>query len=382
MIVLTPPYVSDTLLASVKKLGLGVLDLPETRKLCGDGLNYVADKAFVSGLGPRLYTNSESSLKAVGELLGHTDTPRMVEACKDKVRFRELTAPIFKDYWFTSGSLDELEAMDETGLRFPLVVKPARGFFSLGVHCVDTRDDWKPVLEKLRNEIAEFNANYPADVVDAGRFIVEQAIDGDEYAVDVYWDNAGNAVPTNILKHVFSSGDDVSDRLYLTSPEIMEEYLEPFTRLMQEIGEACGFRDFPAHIEVRADAAGDILPIEANPLRFAGWCVADITRHAWGFDPYEYYFKDRRPDWEAILVSRRGKTYSMLLADLPASVDRSKIEAVDWDGIEALFDTVLEFRKIDYREFPVLAFVFIETSQEKLNTLDRALREDFTKYLK
>lgn len=382
MIVLAPPYVSGMLQASVARQGLGVLDLPETRRLCGNGLNYVDAKTFVSGLGKRVYTNSESALAPVAELLAHTDIPRMVEACKDKVAFRELTASVFKGYWFTSGSLDELEAMEPDVLQFPLVVKPARGFFSLGVHCVDSRDDWQPTLEALRTEVDEFNVNYPADVVDAGTFIVEQAIDGDEYAIDVYWDNDGNAVITNILRHVFASGDDVSDRLYLTSPEIMEDHLERFSRLMRSIGDACGFRNFPAHIEVRITKGNAILPIEANPLRFAGWCVADITRHAWGFDPYEYYFTDRRPDWSSILAPRHGTTYSMVIADLPASVDRSKIESVDWDGIEGLFERVLEFRKIDYREFPVLAFIFAETSQDNLDSLDRTVFEDFTKYIK
>lgn len=382
MIVLTTPYVSDILRASVERQGLEVLDMPETRKLCGNDLNYVDFETFASGSDRRLYTNSESALKTIGELLPHTEIPRMVEACKDKVRFRELTAPIFKDYWFTSGALEELDALDAADLRFPLVVKPARGFFSLGVHCVDTAEDWKPALKTLRGEIDDFNANYPADVVDAGSFIVEQAIDGDEYAIDVYWDGNGKAVLTNILKHVFASTDDVSDRLYLTSPEIMVTHLESFTRVMQEIGEACGFRNYPAHIEVRVDRAGNVLPIEANPLRFAGWCVADITIHAWGFDPYEYYFNNLRPDWTTILAPRKGKTYSMAIADLPTSVDRSKIKSVDWDGIESLFEKVLEFRKIDYREFPVLAFVFAETSRENLGLLDKVVGEDFTKYIR
>ena len=382
MIVLAPPYVSDMLLASVERLGLGVLDLPETRALCGDGLNYVDADAFVSSLGNRLYTNSEGALKVVSELLAHTDIPRQVAICKDKIRFREMTSSVFRDYWFTSGTLDELDAMAESELRFPLVVKPARGFFSLGVHCVDTPDAWRHALKTLRGEIGGFNATYSSDVVDAGSFIVERAIDGDEYAVDVYWDDNGSAVVTNILKHVFSSDDDVSDRLYLTSAEIMEDHLERFTRVMQSIGDACGFRNFPSHVEVRLTRAGDILPIEANPLRFAGWCVADLTRYAWGFDPYECYFHDLRPDWGTILPQRTGKTYSMSIADLPASVDREAIESVDWKGIEALFETVLEFRRIDYRRFPVLAFVFAETSRENRSMLEKTLREDFTKYIK
>ncbi|KAB1441713.1 ATP-grasp domain-containing protein [Pseudodesulfovibrio senegalensis] len=381
MIILDAPYVSDFLKESIQRQNIPVLDTEQARALAGGDLKYVPAQEFAPVNG-RVYTNSENALEAVSRLLGHTDIPRQVEACKDKVRFRELTAPLFPDYFFCRATLEELEAMDPARLSFPLVVKPARGFFSLGVHMVEKAAGWPHAIAALREEIADFNANYPADVVDSGSFIVEQAAAGEEYAVDVYWDHDGNAVVLNVLHHIFSSGDDVSDRLYLTSADILNEHLERFSALMQDIGQACGFRDFPAHIELRLDEQGSIIPIEANPLRFAGWCVADMTRMAWGFDPYEYYLNDLRPDWQAILPEREGRIFSMCVADLPASVDRQAITEVDWDGVADLFEDVLELRKIDYREFPVLAFVFAATSRENTMMLDAALRADFARFVK
>lgn len=381
MIILDAPYVSGFLKESIQRQNIPVLDTEQARALAGGDLKYVPAQEFAPVNG-RVYTNSENALEAVSRLLGHTDIPRQVEACKDKVRFRELTAPLFPDYFFCRASLEELEAMDPARLSFPLVVKPARGFFSLGVHMVEKAAGWPHAIAALREEIADFNANYPADVVDSGSFIVEQAAAGEEYAVDVYWDHDGNAVVLNMLHHIFSSGDDVSDRLYLTSADILNEHLERFSALMQDIGQACGFRDFPAHIELRLDEQGSIIPIEANPLRFAGWCVADMTHMAWGFDPYEYYLNDLRPDWQAILPEREGRIFSMCVADLPASVDRQAITEVDWDGVADLFEDVLELRKIDYREFPVLAFVFAATSRENTMMLDAALRANFARFVK
>ncbi len=382
MIILDAPYVSDFLKGSIKRQNFAVLDTDRARALAGDDLNYVSAREFTDLSEQRVYTNSENALEDVAKLLGHTDIPRQVEACKDKVRFRELTASLFPDYFFCRATLEELDAMDPARLCFPLVVKPARGFFSLGVHMVEQAEDWAGALASLRGEITDFNANYPTDVVDSGSFIVEQAAAGEEYAVDVYWDHEGKAVVLNVLHHIFSSGDDVSDRLYLTSSAIMRENLERFSALMQDIGEACGFRDFPAHIELRLAEDGTIIPIEANPLRFAGWCVADMTHMAWGFDPYEYYLNNLHPDWDDILPSREGRIYSLCLADLPSSLDRQAITEVDWDGVADMFEEVLELRKIDYSEFPVLAFVFSATSQKNSMLLDAALRADFTRFVK
>ena len=109
---------------------------------------------------------------------------------------------------------------------------------------------------------------------------------------------------------------------------------------------------------MRATDAGDIIPIEANPLRFAGWCVADMTRYAWGFNPYEYYFKGLKPDWDSILTAHEGEVTTMIVADVPPGMDRGRITAFDAAGFQSMFDKVLEFREIDYSAYPVFAFCF------------------------
>ena len=140
-------------------------------------------------------------------------------------------------------------------------------------------------------------------------------------------------------------------------------------------------RNFPIHLEVRVTGTGDIIPIEANPLRFAGWCVADMTRHAWGFNPYEYYFKGLRPDWDAILKGREGEVTTMTIADVPSGMDRSRITAFDVAGFKLMFDNVLELREIDYSAYPVFAFCFARMDEPDLDRLKSALRDDFSRFV-
>jgi len=67
--------------------------------------------------------------------------------------------------------------------------------------------------------------------MDASTFIIEDYLEGEEFAVDAYFNAEGKVVILNILHHKFSSSTDVSDRVYSNSQSIIRKYkdpLEPF----------------------------------------------------------------------------------------------------------------------------------------------------------
>lgn len=384
MFLLDNPYVSDFLRQSVETMERSVVDTPAARTFMkGSTAPFIDETEFARRIlaGERVYTNSENGLDVILRNAGQSDLARQIEICKDKALFRETGAALYPDYRFARVTPDDLDSFDVSDMPYPFVAKPARGFFSLGVHMVFEPSQWPGVVEKIRQERESLNAEYPEEVVNSGEFILEQGIDGEEYAIDVYYDDSGRAVITNILYHQFASEDDVSDRLYYTSPEIIEAKLEPFTEMVTRIGQACSFRNFCTHIEVRETASGEIIPIEANPLRFAGWCVTDMTHHAWGFSPYEYYFGNIRPDWPTILEARRGNIYAMVIGDVPGDVDRTAIKGIDYDGFCDQFEEVLELRKMDYATYPLFAMVFTRTSKENAETLKAILKADFSRFI-
>ena len=106
--------------------------------------------------------------------------------------------------------------------------------------------------------------------------------------------------------------------------------------------------------------------------------MADLTYFAWGFNPYDCYFKGLRPDWDAILAESKGMATAMVIGDLPTSLDRSAIRSIDYDGFRAIFSNVLEFREIDYRKYPVFAFAFAALPEDELDALKDAVSRDFT----
>ncbi|WP_319541138.1 ATP-grasp domain-containing protein [uncultured Pseudodesulfovibrio sp.] len=384
MFLLDAPYVSDFLKKTVRELGQPVLDTPEARALAGDaGLDFIDAVDFSArlGAGEKVLANSENALEHVIRCGCQPDLARQIDICKDKALFRETVADMHPDYRFMRVSFDDLAGLDVASMPCPFVVKPARGFFSLGVHVVNAQGDWPEIVAAICDEREAMNAEYPEEVVNSGEFIVEQGIDGEEYAIDVYYDDDGEAVITNIMHHHFISEDDISDRLYYTSTNVMKTWLLSFSEYVSEVGRACGFRNFATHIEVRVTGGGEIIPIEANPLRFAGWCVADITHHAWGFNPYTCYFENLRPDWDAILDGQEDMATVMVIGDLAPGTDREKIKSINYEGFRALFSNLLELRKIDYISYPVFAFAFARMNEADLKELKSALTVDFSRFV-
>ena len=197
-------------------------------------------------------------------------------------------------------------------------------------------------------------------MLDLEHFVVEEVIEGEEFAVDAYYDADGAPVLVNVYAHLFESADDVSDRVYLTDAETVARLGPPAMEFLAEIGRRAGLADFPVHTELRIDGAGRVAPIEVNPMRFGGWCATDLAHFAYGVEPVSLLPARERPDWDRIAEETAGRTTALIVSDLPSSVDLAAIESVDYEGFAARFSRVLELRPTDFNRYPVFAFTFVE----------------------
>ncbi len=381
LLLLDGPYVSDFLRETIRTHGLPVVctsaavdgtDLGAGRLIPAD-----AARCLQNGTCPRVLTNSENAL---GWLAAHgqaTPLPAQAEIFKNKVRTRELLRGMYPDFRFREIPVARLDDWEPADMPFPFVIKPAVGFFSLGVHLVHDRAHWLAVRSSLAASLAAGAAVYPQAVLDPTVFLAEECITGDEYAIDAWYDSEGRAVITNILAHRFSSAEDVGDRVYSTSVEILTRWLHPFTAWLNEVGALAGVRDFPVHVEVRVQPDGRIVPIEINPLRFGGWCTtADLAWHAWGCNPYLSFLRAEKPDWPAICAARDDRLWSVVVLDNTSGVDGTRIDAFDYVAVQARFGRVLECRPVDWRRYPLFGFLLVETAQADAGELDRILVDD------
>lgn len=381
------PFVSDFFKQTVHDHEIPVVDTEISRTLgLYPGTKIISEtEAIDTILEPGIqliYTTSENALGWIINNLPFSDIVEKIELFKNKVAFRELTRSLVPDFYFQAVKMADLDSMPYPELNQPLVIKPATGFMSEGVHKVFDADDWDQIKKKILSERNQSRDLYPPEVVDSTSLIIEECIKGDEYAVDAYFDGNGEAVILNILKHTFSSTDDVGDRIYTTSAEIINKNLSDFTAFSTAIGKLAGVRNFPAHIELRKNAAGTLIPIEINPLRFGGWCTtADLTYHAYGFNPYVYYYSQLKPDWKEILKDKAGKLYSIIILDNSTGIELDKISSFDYQRLLSNFENPLELRKFDYKEYPVFGFLFTETSVENELELINILGSDLQEFI-
>jgi hypothetical protein len=385
MIILEKPYVSAILIEMLERLQVPVLRNSMSEEVARDhDIRLVDEDSFISHFRnserPLLYSNSEDAIGWMEDKLDFSSLPRMIELCKDKVSYRKLLQDEYPDFFFASVDFDALPDLDTSTLAKPFIIKPAVGFFSLGVYRVDSDAEWKDVLSNIQRDVERVRGMYPREVLDTNRFIIEELIEGDEYAVDLYYDAEGDPVILNILYHIFKSDADMSDRTYVTSQEVIERCHDIFESSLRKFGELAGLKNVPMHVEYRMEN-GVLVPIEANPMRFAAWCTTDIGVHAWGINTVEYFLEGKKPDWKKIFSTREGKVYPLNVALVPEDIDIEDIKDIDYEGFASNYKNLLEMRRMDYRKYRVFAFTFSETDENNRSEIDRMLRADMHPYI-
>lgn len=381
------PYISDFLKNTLKESGIPVVGTDISKKLdLYKGTKIISKDEAVQMVqkskASKIYTTSENSIGWIAKHLQFTDLPEKIEIFKNKLKFRQLIEPMFPEFYFREVYVEELKKIPFDSLPLPFIIKPKVGFMSMGVYKVANADEWAMTIDSIIEEINQNKDLYPAQVVDTSSFIIEQCIEGEEFAVDVYFNSTGEPVVLNILKHVFATKTDVSDRVYTTSKKIIEKNLEEFTKFAGKIGKLAGIKNFPMHIELRRDDNGMILPIEINPMRFGGWCTtADLTFMAYGFNPYLYYYSQQKPDWSEILKGKEGKLFSIIVLDNSTGINIDQIKSFDYDKLLSNFEKPMELRKINFREYPVFGFLFTETREENFIELKNILHSDLNEFI-
>lgn len=387
MLLIDKPFASDFLIKTIKENKFPIIITATSKSMISDeSLNWISEKEAIDRYKNEqdllLYSNSENAISWIEENLSFSKLPSQIQLFKNKILFRELLKDAFPNYFFKGVQLAELSKIETTTLKFPLVLKPAVGFFSLAVHKVDNAAEWQTVLANIEQEITSFNGMYPKEVVDVSDFIIEQFIEGEEYAVDCYFNKNGDPVVLNVMHHIFSSDKDVSDRVYNTSKEIIEKHKSEIEAFLKIVGEKAQLKNFPMHVEIRVDSNKNIIPIEINPLRFGGWCTTgDMSYFAYGFNSYELFLYQKAPNWNAIFESRKDKLYSLIVLDNNSGIQEKDIASFNYELLLKDFKKPLNLRKVDFRKYAVFGFLFIETSKENKDELNNILTSNLRKYI-
>lgn len=387
MLLIDKPFASDFLIKTIKENNFPIIITEVSKSMISDeSLNWISEKEAIERYKKEadllLYSNSENAISWIEKNLSFSKLPSQIQLFKNKILFRELLKDAFPNYFFKGVQLSELSKIETATLKFPLILKPAVGFFSLAVHKVDNALEWQTVLANIEQEIESFKGMYPKEVVDVSDFIIEQYIEGEEYAVDCYFNKNGDPVVLNVMHHIFSSDKDVSDRVYSTSKEIIEKHKLKIEAFLKIVGEKAQLKNFPMHVEIRVDSNNTIIPIEINPLRFGGWCTTgDMSYFAYGFNSYEQFLYQKAPNWNAIFETRKDTLYSLIVLDNNSGINEKDIASFDYELLLKDFKKPLNLREVDFRKYAVFGFLFIETSKENKDEINTILASNLRKYI-
>ena len=386
MILIDNPYISDFLIKTIKENNFEIIATKEAKSLINDdSLNWISENDVKNKLlispNPLVYTNSENSLTWIFNNLKETNLPEQIGLFKDKLKFRELTKGMFPDFLFRKIKIEDIKIVDIDELKLPFVIKPSLGFFSIGVHIIRNKSDWYAAQKELNYD--NLKSIYPKEVMDASTFIIEEYIEGEEFAIDAYFNNDGEVVILNILHHIFSSSTDVSDRVYSTSKTIISRYKKSVEEFLKTIGEKADLKNFPLHVEVRIDEKGVIKPIEINPQRFGGWCTTgDLAWYAFKFNSYQYFIQNKKPNWDEIFKTMKDKIYSIILLNNNSGFIPSEISHFDFDMLKQDLENIVVIRKLDFNKYNAFGILFTETSKGNERELKEILNSDLTKYIR
>ena len=387
MLLIDKPFASDFLIKTIKENNFPIIITEVSKSMISDeSLNWISEKEAIERYKKEadllLYSNSENAISWIEKNLSFSKLPSQIQLFKNKILFRELLKDAFPNYFFKGVQLSELSKIETATLKFPLILKPAVGFFSLAVHKVDNALEWQTVLANIEQEIESFKGMYPKEVVDVSDFIIEQYIEGEEYAVDCYFNKNGDPVVLNVMHHIFSSDKDVSDRVYSTSKEIIEKHKLKIESFLKIVGEKAQLKNFPMHVEIRVDSNNTIIPIEINPLRFGGWCTTgDMSYFAYGFNSYEQFLYQKAPNWNAVFETRKDTLYSLIVLDNNSGINEKDIASFDYELLLKDFKKPLNLREVDFRKYAVFGFLFIETSKENKDEINTILASNLRKYI-
>ena len=206
MFILEKPYVSEFLIDTIVQNDWAVLenqavDEAEIEEGAFDKIPpEVAKNYYLTQEYPLIYANSENAITWVLDNLPESNLSSYIKLFKDKIEFREMLKELYPDFYFQAIGLEELKNTSSDNIKFPVVIKPAVGFLSFGVHTVKDDKEWKDAIAALEREMKQAAQMYPEHVVNSSKFIIEEMIEGEEFAIDAYYDRDGEPVILNIFQ--------------------------------------------------------------------------------------------------------------------------------------------------------------------------------------
>lgn len=202
----------------------------------------------------------------------HYNHPLAVEACRSKLRMRE----IFRDAglsvpWFRTIPLNPAPEPAFLGISYPCVLKPLSLSASQGVVRANNRNEFLAGASRIRRllDSAEIRATREASL---DHMLVEGYLPGKEVAVEGLLTDGTLRILAIFDKPEPLEGPYFEETIYVTPSRLPEEQQSAIEATARSAVQALGLSHGPMHAEFRINDKG-VWPLEVAPRPIGGLCA-------------------------------------------------------------------------------------------------------------
>jgi hypothetical protein len=325
--------------------------------------------------GEKIIISTETVLDEVLQRLDDPEKQGLISTLKNKVECRRMLTVLFPDFFFKEIAIPDLATLElDPAERY--FVKPIKGYWGSAAYPLDNTTDRKALTDEITRQLQIRTNIFSDQVVAKDRLIVEEFIDGDEYAVDMFFNDDGKPVITNICYHPLPKKMEYLHVVYYTSHDVFHRLYDNMIGFFTELNKTLHARNIPIHGEFKLHKE-KLTPVELNPLRFGSDGFADLSYHAFGFNPFLCFAQNRAPDWENLWKGRESKVYAFYLGYNGTDLDTSKYRP-DFRNFRRLFSHILADTAMNYQS--TLAFSVMYIEENSLDRINELLEIEFNEY--
>ncbi len=315
---------------------------------------------------------SEVSIETVVSKMDNAARKSTIETLKDKYRFRTALANIYPDYQYQFVKASEINNLNITQKS---VIKPVKGVFGTAVRTIDRDTDLTNLAIELKAELSKNASIFSDGVLSQEDFLVEKYIDGEEYAVDMFYDADGNPCIINICHHPIPENRAYLHILYYFSQEVFDRIYTQAKYFFTQLNQILNVTNLTMHCEFKLDD-GKLMPIEINTLRYGGMGFGNMVFHALGINPYTCFLNNIEPDWQTIWKDRQEDIFCFFIAYNGANINVSKYKP-NRERLKQQFTKVLLEQSFDYQTQLTFGIYCLKETKENLSNL---LKIDFDNF--
>lgn len=251
----------------------------------------------------------------------HYNHPAAVDACRSKVRMRE----VFRDAglpvpWFRALPIDPIPEPALLGISFPCVLKPISLSASQGVIRVNDRQEFLAAAARLRRllESPEIRATREANL---DQMVVEGYIPGTEVAVEGVLSEGELRILAIFDKPDPLEGPYFEETIYVVPSRHPETTQRQIEQCASDSVRALGLTTGPIHAEFRINEDG-IWPIEVAARPIGGLCAralrfsSNSKERQFGLEELLLRHALKLPGWDA---RRESAASGVMMIPVPSS---------------------------------------------------------------